>query len=133
MRRLIKTDSLARVEGEGGVFVEIKDGAVTKVHLRIFEAPRFFEAFLVGRACQDVIDFTARICGICPVAYQMSSVHAIEKVFGVVISQPVRELRRLMYCGEWIESHALHVYLLHGPDFYGLESAFAGRGYHRPS
>jgi coenzyme F420-reducing hydrogenase alpha subunit len=129
LRKLIKTDSLARVEGEGGVFVEMKDGVVTKVHLRIFEAPRFFEAFLVGRPCQDVIDFTARICGICPVAYQMSSVHAIEKIFGVAISQPVRELRRLMYCGEWIESHALHVYFLHGPDFYGLESAFVGRGY----
>jgi sulfhydrogenase subunit alpha len=129
LRRLIKTNSLARVEGEGGVFVEIKDGAVTKVHLRIFEAPRFFEAFLVGRYCQDVVDFTARICGICPVAYQMSSVHAIEKIFGVAISRPVRELRRLMYCGEWIESHALHVYFLHGPDFYGIESAFAGRGY----
>jgi sulfhydrogenase subunit alpha len=129
LRKLIKTDSLARVEGEGGVFVEIKDGVVTKVHLRIFEAPRFFEAFLVGRYCQDVVDFTARICGICPVAYQMSSVHAVEKIFGVAISRPVRELRRLMYCGEWIESHALHVYFLHGPDFYGIESAFAGRGY----
>jgi sulfhydrogenase subunit alpha len=129
LRKLIKTDYLARVEGEGGIVIEITDNAVSKVHMRIFEAPRFFEAFLRGRPYQDVIDFTARICGICPVAYQMSSVHAIEKIFGVTVSPPVRELRRLMYCGEWIESHALHVYLLQGPDFYGLESAWAGKEY----
>ena len=129
MRRLIKTDYLARVEGEGGVVIEIEDGAVSKVHMRIFEAPRFFEAFLKGRPHQDVIDFTARICGICPVAYQMSSVHAIEKIFEVAVSSPVKELRRLLYCGEWIESHSLHVYLLQGPDFYGLESAWSGKEY----
>lgn len=126
MRRLIKTDSLARVEGEGGVVIEIRDGTVSKVHMRIFEAPRFFEAFLKGRPHQDVIDFTARICGICPVAYQMSAVHAIERIFGVTVPPPLRALRRLLYCGEWIESHALHVYLLQGPDFYGLESAWSG-------
>jgi sulfhydrogenase subunit alpha len=129
LRRLIKTDYLARVEGEGGVVIEITDGVVSKVHMKIFEAPRFFEAFLRGRPHQDVIDFTARICGICPVAYQMSSVHAIEKIFGVTVSEPVRKLRRLLYCGEWIESHALHVYLLQGPDFYGLESAWAAKEY----
>jgi sulfhydrogenase subunit alpha len=129
LKRLIKTDYLARVEGEGGVVIEITDGAISKVHMRIFEAPRFFEAILRGRPYQDVIDFTARICGICPVAYQMSSVHAIEKIFSVTVSPPVRELRRLLYCGEWIESHALHVYLLQGPDFYGLESAWAGKEY----
>jgi sulfhydrogenase subunit alpha len=129
LRKLIKTDYLARVEGEGGVVIELTDGSVSKVHMRIFEAPRFFEAFLKGRSHQDVIDFTARICGICPVAYQMSSVHAIEKIFKVTVSLPVKELRRLLYCGEWIESHALHVYLLQGPDFYGLESAWAGREY----
>jgi sulfhydrogenase subunit alpha len=129
LRRLIKTDYLSRVEGEGGVVVEIKDGKVAKVHVRIFEAPRFFEAFLRGRPAQDVIDFTARICGICPVAYQMSAVHALEQIFGVTVTRPVRDLRRLLYCGEWIESHALHIYLLQGPDFYGLESALAGKGY----
>ncbi len=129
MRKLIKTDYLARVEGEGGVVIEIEDGVVSKVHMRIFEAPRFFEAFLKGRSSQDVIDFTARICGICPVAYQMSSVHALEKIFNVATSPQVRELRRLLYCGEWIESHALHVYLLQGPDFYGLEGAWAGKEY----
>jgi coenzyme F420-reducing hydrogenase alpha subunit len=129
LKRLIKSDYLARVEGEGGFTVRIEDGKITGLNVRIFEAPRFFESFLKGRPFDDVVDFTARICGICPVAYQMTSAHAIEKIFGVEPSPPISQLRRLMYCGEWIESHALHVYLLHGPDFYGLESAFAGKQY----
>lgn len=129
MNKIVKIDYLSRVEGEGGVVVEIKDNRIAKLQMKIFEAPRFFEAFLKGRTPQDVIDFTARICGICPVAYQMSAVHAIEKIFGVAIDKPVHDLRRLLYCGEWIESHALHIYLLHGPDFYGIESAWANKDY----
>ena len=93
------------------------------VELRIFEPPRFFEAFLRGRAYTEAPDITARICGICPVAYQMSAVHAMEDALGVTVSAPVRELRRLLYCGEWIESHALHIYMLHAPDFLGYEGA----------
>jgi len=129
LKKLIKSEYLARVEGEGGFVIEVRDGKVAKINLRIFEAPRLFESFLRGRSYSDVIDFTARICGICPVAYQMSSVYAIEQIFGVVAPQPLRDLRRLMYCGEWIESHSLHVFLLHGPDFYGLESAWADKQY----
>lgn len=129
-RKTIKVPSVTRVEGEGGIFLEIRDGTVSQVHVTIHEAPRFFEAFLVGRSYEDVPDFTARICGICPVAYQMSSVHALEKIFGVFPEKPHRDLRRLLYCAEWIESHALHMYLLNGPDFYGLDSAWASRSYH---
>ena len=65
----------------------------------------------------------ARICGICPVAYQMSAVHAFEDAAGIEVDPAVRALRRLLYCGEWIESHALHVYFLHAPDFLGYASA----------
>jgi coenzyme F420-reducing hydrogenase alpha subunit len=128
MKRLFKVDYLSRVEGETGITAEIQDGEVT-VRAGVFEAPRFFESFLRGRHYSDVADFTARICGICPVAYQMSAVHAFEKIFGVEVEEPIRELRRLLYCGEWIESHALHIYLLQGPDFYGAESAWAKKDY----
>jgi sulfhydrogenase subunit alpha len=121
--RTIKVDYLARVEGEGALTVKIKGQEVTDVKLRIFEPPRFFEAFLRGRKFYEAPDITARICGICPVAYQMSACHALEDAFGVKITGPIRELRRLLYCGEWIESHALHVYLLHAPDFLGYEDA----------
>jgi coenzyme F420-reducing hydrogenase alpha subunit len=119
----IRVDALARVEGEGALYVKIKDNAVVDAKLRIYEPPRFFEAFLRGRNFTEAPDITARICGICPFAYQMSSCHAMEDAFGIKVEGQLRELRRLVYCGEWIESHALHVYLLHAPDFLGYESA----------
>jgi len=122
--RTIKVDYLSRVEGEGGLFIKVKDNKVVDVKLKIFEPPRFFEAFLRGRSFTEAADITARICGICPVAYQMSTVHAIEDAFGIQVEEPIRQLRRLIYCGEWIESHALHIYMLHAPDFLGYDDAF---------
>lgn len=121
--RPIKVDYLARVEGEGGLAVRIKDGKVVDAKFRIFEPPRFFEAFLRGRDYSEAPDITARICGICPVAYQMSSVHAMENAFGISVGKAIRELRRLIYCGEWIESHVLHVAMLHAPDFLGYDDS----------
>jgi sulfhydrogenase subunit alpha len=122
-RRTIKTDYLARVEGEGAMLVRIEGRKVTEVKLDIYEPPRFFEAFLRGRAFTEAPDITARICGICPVAYQMSAVRAMEQVAGVEVGGQLQALRRILYCGEWIESHALHVFMLHTPDFLGYESA----------
>ena len=121
--KTIKVDYLARVEGEGALYVKIKGDKVTDVKLKIFEPPRFFEAFLRGRMFTETPDITARICGICPVAYQMSAVHAMEHALGVTVGGQLRELRRLLYCGEWIESHVLHIYLLHAPDFLGYPDA----------
>jgi len=122
-RRRISVDYLARVEGEGAMYVKIAGGKVEDVKLKIFEPPRFFEAFLRGRDYREVPDITARICGICPVAYQMSACHALEQICGVTVGGPLRELRRLLYCGEWIESHVLHAYMLHLPDFLGYPSS----------
>jgi len=121
-QRVIRVGALARVEGEGALTIRLRDGAVEDVELRIFEAPRYFEAFLRGRPLEEVPDITARICGICPVAYQMSSVHALERALGITVSPEIRRLRRLLYCGEWIESHVLHMFLLHAPDFLGYDS-----------
>ena len=122
--RVIRTDYLARVEGEGAMYVRLDDREVAEVKLRIYEPPRFFEALLRGRAFTEAPDITARICGICPVAYQMSAVRAMEDACGVAIDAgPLRDLRRLLYCGEWIESHSLHVYMLHAPDFLGYAGA----------
>ncbi len=121
--RTIAVDYLARVEGEGALRVRIDGHRVEEVELKIFEPPRFFEAFLRGRQYAEAPDITARICGICPVAYQMSSCHAMERALGLRVDGTLRELRRLLYCGEWIESHALHIYLLHAPDFLGYPDA----------
>jgi sulfhydrogenase subunit alpha len=118
----VTVPALARVEGEGGLEVVVRDGAVVEARLDIYEPPRFFEALLRGRRHTEPPDITARICGICPIAYQMSAVQAIEDACGVEVPKLIRALRRLIYCGEWIESHALHVYLLHAPDFLGYES-----------
>ncbi len=120
-RRTIRTDYLARVEGEGAMSVRLRGGDVEHVELRIYEPPRFFEALLRGRSFAEASDITARICGICPVAYQTSAVNAMEDLCGVTIPDQIRALRRLLYCGEWIESHALHVYMLHAPDFLGFD------------
>jgi sulfhydrogenase subunit alpha len=119
----IKVDYLARVEGEGGLHIKIKNDKVIDVKFKIFEPPRFFEAFLRGRKFTEAPDITARICGICPIAYQMSSARAMEMACGVKVEGMLRALRRLIYCGEWIESHALHIFMLHAPDFLGYEDA----------
>ena len=121
--RSINVDYLTRVEGEGALHVRIANGRVADVKFRIIEPPRFFEALLRGRHSREAPDITARICGICPIAYMMSAVHAVENACGVRVGGELRALRRLIYCGEWIESHALHVYMLHAPDFLGYESA----------
>jgi sulfhydrogenase subunit alpha len=122
---------ITRVEGEGSLRLRVRDGGVVEARLSIFEAPRYFEQLVVGRTPDEVIDIVSRICGICPVAYQMSAVHAFEHLFGVEVDPAVRALRRLLYCGEWIQSHALHVYLLHAPDFLGYPSAIAMAADHR--
>ena len=129
--RTFEVKALSRVEGEGALYVKLDGEKVEHVELNIFEPPRFFEAFLRGREPREVPDITARICGICPVAYQMSASHALEKALGMSIPLEIRKLRRLLYCAEWIESHALHVYLLHAPDFLGYESGISLAADHR--
>lgn len=124
-RRTIAVGALTRVEGEGALHVQLTDGAVDTVELRIYEPPRFFEAFLRGRSYTEPPDLTARICGICPVAYQVSACNAIEAACGVSIDPQLVALRRLLYCGEWIHSHVLHIYLLHAPDFLGYPDAIS--------
>jgi sulfhydrogenase subunit alpha len=126
-RRIIHVDALARVEGEGALHLTMRNGTVEEAQLRIYEPPRFFEAFLRGRHFQEVPDITARICGICPVAYQMSSCHALEAALGVAdqIDPGIRDLRNLLYCGEWVQSHVLHMFMLHLPDYLGYESAIS--------
>jgi len=121
--RTIKVDYLARVEGEGALYLKVRGNVLEDVKLKIFEPPRFFESLLRGRDFREAPDITSRICGICPVAYQMSAIHAMEDACGVRVDGALRQLRRLLYCGEWISSHTLHIYMLHAPDFLGYASA----------
>jgi coenzyme F420-reducing hydrogenase alpha subunit len=121
--RSVDVPVIARVEGEGALHVAVDDGAITDLRLEIYEPPRFFEALLRGRHFSEVPDIVPRICGICPVAYQMSAILGLERLFGVDVPHGTHELRRLLYCGEWIESHVLHVFLLAAPDFLGFANA----------
>jgi coenzyme F420-reducing hydrogenase alpha subunit len=121
--RSVEVPVIARVEGEGALHVAVDDGEITDLRLEIYEPPRFFEAFLRGRHFAEVPDIVPRICGICPVAYQMSAVHGLERLFGTEVPAGTHELRRLLYCGEWIESHVLHIFLLAAPDFLGFSNA----------
>ena len=93
--RVYQVDVLSRVEGEGRFRLKVRDGVVVEAELSIFEAPRYFEAFLRGRSLSEVPDVVARICGICPVAYQMSAVRALEGALGVEPTPPIKALRRL--------------------------------------
>ena len=121
--RTLAAVGLARVEGEGALHIRVRGDEVDEVRLDIYEPPRFFEAFLRGRSYREPPDITSRICGICPVAYQTSAFLAIEDASGVLVDGPIAALRRLLYCGEWIASHALHIYMLHAPDFLGYPGA----------
>ncbi|MBL8822344.1 MAG: Ni/Fe hydrogenase subunit alpha [Planctomycetia bacterium] len=120
--RTIQVNALTRVEGEGGLHIRLKGNVIEDLQLAIYEPPRFFEAFLRGRPLNEVPDVVARICGICPIAYQMTAVHAMENALSITVPHEIRQLRRLLYCGEWIESHVLHVHLLHAPDYFGCTS-----------
>ena len=108
--RSVEVPVVARVEGEGALHVRIDDGEITRLELEIYEPPRFFESFLRGRHFSEVSDIVPRICGICPVAYQMTAIHGLERLFEVEVPEGTYELRRLLYCAEWIESHMLHVH-----------------------
>lgn len=121
--RRVDTEMLTRVEGEGGLHIVFDGERVVSAELEIFEPPRYFEAVLRGRAAAEAPDITARICGICPVAYQTSSCLAVEAAADITLTPEIADLRRLLYCGEWIQSHALHVFLLHAPDFFGCADA----------
>lgn len=131
LERRLAVASVSRVEGEGRLEVVVRGDEVVEAHLSIFEVPRFFERLVVGRDPDEVIDIVARICGICPVAYQLTAAMAFERLFEVTLDPQVRQLRRLLYWGEWLQSHALHIHLLHAPDFLGYPDALAMARDHR--
>ena len=121
--RTIQVEALARVEGEGRFKVRLEGDKVVRSEFSIFEPPRYFEGLLRGRSFRDAPDVTSRICGICPIAYVMGASKAMEAALEWRIPQPIADLRRLIYCGEWIQSHVLHTHMLHAPDFLGLQDS----------
>lgn len=129
----IQVDYIARVEGEGALKIKVKDGNISELQLKIFEPPRFFQGFLVGRRYDEVPGIVSRICGICPASHQLTAIQALEDALGVEVSQQTRDLRLLLALSQWIQSHTLHIYFLALPDFLGYESAIALAQDHLPA
>lgn len=125
MTRTIEVGHLARVEGHGGIMVEIDGREISRVEFQVFEGTRLLEALLAGRGHHDVAQTVSRICAICSVAHALTSLKATEAAFGIVPSPQTDLLRDLMYRGESIESHALHIFLLALPDYLGYPGAVA--------
>lgn len=123
MSRTISVPYLARVPGEGALTLILRQGAPAEARIDIFEPPRFVEGILRGRDPLDAPDVTARICGICPFAHALAAALALERAGGVDPGPEVRSLRRLLHCGSWLASHALHVFAMHLPDFLGYPDA----------
>lgn len=125
MSTTIRIEHLARVEGHGGVTVVLEDGAVSDVRFDVFEAARLVETLVRGRSYEDVSQILSRICAICSVAHALTSIKATERAFGVEVSPQTKALRDLLFRGENIESHALHLFFLALPDYLGYPSAVA--------
>ncbi|MBS7645461.1 MAG: Ni/Fe hydrogenase subunit alpha [Candidatus Bathyarchaeia archaeon] len=125
MEKNIRVDYIARVEGQGELTIKVVDGTPETVQFGIFEPPKFFEAFLVGRDFREIHELTSRICGICPVPHQIAALRAVEKAVGIEVDEYTRQLRRLMNFGSHLQSHVLNLYLLAAPDYLGYESAIS--------
>jgi len=124
MKKII-VDHLARVEGDGGIYVELDGDKLKKVEVRIFEGPRLIEALAVGKLPEEVVSFTPRICAICTVSHKNASIRAIEKALNFQVQEKTHYLRELMHLGEIIESHSLHIFALALPDYFGYPNVIA--------
>ena len=125
MNRRVYVHYISRVEGKGSLEITLGDEGVRELKLRIFEAPRFFEAILLGRPYYEVHEITSRICGICPVTHQITALRAVEKAMGVEVPEHIKKLRKLMAIGGILSSHALHLFLLALPDYTGHPNVVA--------
>ncbi|MGD8624440.1 MAG: Ni/Fe hydrogenase subunit alpha [Anaerolineae bacterium] len=118
----VNVHHVTRVEGHGNIVVDVKNGELLQCEWHIVEAPRFFEAMLRGRPYTQASHITSRICGICSVGHATASLRATENALGVEVSEQTELLRKLLFHGEMIDSHVLHVYMLVAPDFFGAGS-----------
>jgi coenzyme F420-reducing hydrogenase alpha subunit len=118
----IDVHHITRVEGHGNIVVDVQNGELKTCELQIVEAPRFFEAMLLGRPYEQASHLTSRICGICAVGHATTSLRAVERALGVELTEQTILLRKLNFYGEILDSHVLHTYMLAAPDFLGVGS-----------
>jgi sulfhydrogenase subunit alpha len=114
---------VARVEGQADIRVEVANTGETKAEFAVFEPIRFFEAFLAGRKYSEVHEITSRLCGICPIAHQVTALRAVENALKIKVTPQTKALRRLLALSAWIQSHTLSLYFLTAPDYLGFDGA----------
>ncbi|MFW9863885.1 MAG: Ni/Fe hydrogenase subunit alpha [Candidatus Thorarchaeota archaeon] len=128
----INIKPLARVEGNGGIRVEISDNKIANVEVQILEGPRLFEALVIGKTPEENLNLVPRICAICNLSHKYASLRALEKALEVEVPEATNLFRHFMHYGEMIESHSLHLYFLALPDFLGFDNAIAMAENHGP-
>ena len=126
----INVGYIARVEGQGELDIRVEDGVVRHARFAVFEPPKFYESWLVGRSCSELHELTSRICGICPIPHQITALRSVEDAEGIEVSDQTRDLRKLLMYSNHIMSHTLSVYILSAPDFLGYESIIPMVGKH---
>jgi len=126
----IEVPYVTRVEGHGNIVIDMKEGKLITSHLEVVEPPRYFEAMVKGFSYTDIALITSRICGICSVGHQMTSLKATEKALGIPVSEQTVLLRKLLTYGATMQSHVLHIYFLAAPDLLGVPSVVPLAGSH---
>jgi sulfhydrogenase subunit alpha len=121
----IKIDHIAKIEGHAGFVADIQNGNVVKARLNVYEGARLLEGILQGRSFQEVSQITSRICGVCPVVHNLTSLKALEAALGVFPSQQTILLRQLLMMGQILNSHALHLFFFSLSDFFGIKNDLA--------
>ncbi|MGQ4911272.1 MAG: Ni/Fe hydrogenase subunit alpha [Candidatus Thorarchaeota archaeon] len=124
-KKIITIEPLARVEGHGGIKVEIEGNRISNVEVQIYEGPRLFEQLVVGKTPEEDLSIVPRICAICNLSHKFAALRGLEKALGVNVPETTNAYRHLMHHGEIIESHSLHIYFLALPDFLGYDNAVA--------
>jgi len=123
--REILVEPLSRVEGEGGITIQLDGKKIKTVHFDIFEGTRLIETLVIGKTPVEDVSITCRICAICTLSHRYAALRGLEKALGIEVPPKVQWMRELMHMGECIESNSLHVYVLALPDFLGYPSAIA--------
>jgi len=112
MNKKIKIDHVAKSEGHMGFMAHVVNNDVKKARLEVHEGARLIEGLLIGRQFDEAPIITSRICGLCPIVHNITSIKAIEKALDIQVSEQTKLLRELLLFGQIIQSHTLHLFML---------------------
>lgn len=120
----IEVDHVARIEGHGDIHLEVADGRVERCEFSVTEPARLFESMVRGRYYEEAPYIASRVCGICSASHALTEILAIERIFGVEVTERTRAIRQLLIYGSFLQNHATHLFVFAAPDFLGHKSVF---------